>query len=394
MSELMNTQNTERGFRWHLLTSVSALALLASVTMRDAKAADDDADRPTVWIELGGEMDHITGQGNAYSPAFLTNYFSSSILQQRLTPVEAQNPPPFSFGGEGKITFQPENSDWVFSAAVRYGRSNNTRHVNHQTTKVHYNKYKSGVPIASQIANGNVFTQEKFVDSHISHGESHAVLDFMAGKDVGLGMFGHNGSSVLSLGVRFAQFSNRSSDDIRARPDLRFKYEPSAAAPSRVNFGAYFHTYHAYENASRSFHGIGPSIAWNGSAAVVGNSQHGEITFDWGANAAFLFGRQKASARHFETGRYWTRSAQAAASLTQLVVYQNPSRGHDTNRSITVPTVGGFAGMSFEFSSAKVSLGYRADLFFNAMDVGIDARKSATLGFYGPFASVSIGLGG
>ena len=270
MSELIDAKKAERSFRWHLLTSVSALALLASVTMHDAKAADDDADRPTVWIELGGEMDHVTGQGNAYSPDFLTNYSSSSILQQKLTPIEAQNPPPFSFGGEGKISFQPEDSDWVFSAAVRYGRSNNTKHVNHQTTKVHYQKYQSGVPLSP--AQHIIFTQEKFVDSHVSHRESQAILDFTAGKDVGLGMFGRDGSSVLSLGVRIAQFSDRSSDDVRARPDLRFLFIPSSAAPTRFNFGAYFHTYHAYENASRSFHGIGPSIAWNGSAACHGQS--------------------------------------------------------------------------------------------------------------------------
>lgn len=42
----------------------------------------------------------------------------------------------------------------------------------------------------------------------------------------------------------------------------------------------------------------------------------------------------------------------------------------------------------------KLSLGYRADFFFGAIDGGIDARKSETVGFYGPFASIGIGLGG
>jgi len=383
MSELMNVKNGECSFRRHLLTSVSALALLASATMHDAKAADD-ADRPTVWIELGGEMDHVTGQGNAYSPDFLTNYSSSSILQQRLTPVEAQNPPPFSFGGEGKISFQPDDSNWVFSASVRYGRSNNTKRVDHQTTNLHYRKYENGAYLPSK----GILSQEKFVDSHVSHRESQAILDFTAGKDVGLGMFSRDGSSVLSLGVRIAQFSTRSTDDIRARPDLRFLVVPSSAAPTRFNAGAYFHTYHAYESASRGFRGIGPSIAWNGSAAIIGNPQNGEIALDWGANAAILFGRQKASTRHFETGHYVMRSNGSQ------IVYQNPSHGRNISRTVTVPNIGGFAGFSFNFVSAKVSLGYRADLFFNAMDVGIDARKSATLGFYGPFASVSVGLGG
>ena len=63
-------------------------------------------------------------------------------------------------------------------------------------------------------------------------------------------------------------------------------------------------------------------------------------------------------------------------------------------RSVIVPNVGGFAGLSFHYANAKVSFGYRADIFLGAMDGGIDAVKKENVGFYGPFASVSIGLGG
>ncbi len=42
----------------------------------------------------------------------------------------------------------------------------------------------------------------------------------------------------------------------------------------------------------------------------------------------------------------------------------------------------------------KVSLGYRADFFFGAIDGGIDTRKSETLGFYGPFATSASGSAG
>jgi len=44
--------------------------------------------------------------------------------------------------------------------------------------------------------------------------------------------------------------------------------------------------------------------------------------------------------------------------------------------------------------ATKVSLGYRADFFFGAADTGIDARKTSDLSFHGPFAKLSIGLGG
>ena len=59
-----------------------------------------------------------------------------------------------------------------------------------------------------------------------------------------------------------------------------------------------------------------------------------------------------------------------------------------------MPNVGGFAGVSYRYSAAKISLGYRADFFVGAVDGGIDTHKSETLGFYGPFAAISFGLGG
>lgn len=52
------------------------------------------------------------------------------------------------------------------------------------------------------------------------------------------------------------------------------------------------------------------------------------------------------------------------------------------------------AGFSVRFPNAKVSFGYRADLFFGAMDSGWDTRQTRDRSFYGLFASVSIGLGG
>jgi len=75
------------------------------------------------------------------------------------------------------------------------------------------------------------------------------------------------------------------------------------------------------------------------------------------------------------------------------MLYQH-SADHDRSRSVVVPNVGGFAGLSFRYSNAKVSFGYRADFFFGAMDGGLDMARKENQGFYGPFASISIGLGG
>jgi len=377
MSKTMNTPPT---IRWQLLSTVSALALLTSAyAAGEAEAAGNDADRPLIWIELGGQMENISGQGEVFAPAFLAANPNSSVLGP-VTPLQAQRPPKFSFGEEGRISFQPEGSDWIFSAAIRYGRSGNFRHVDHQTDGTHHASY-NGHPT------GNLFTQADFADTQAHHKETHAILDFAVGKDIGLGFFGREGSSNLSAGIRFAQFTANAAFDIRARPDLHVKY---FTGYNRHFPFLYFHTYHATGHASRSFRGVGPSLSWNGSAPFVGNSHDGEITLDWGANAAILFGKQKAHVRHQETGHY---KSKFDFNNIYVSAYSPRLGGHIAVRSVTVPNVGGFAGVSWRVEDFKVSLGYRADFFFGAMDTGIDARKSETLGFKGPFASVSVGLG-
>ena len=76
MSELMNASNDSRNLRRRLLTSVSALALLAIVCEgSESKAADSDADRPTVWIEFGAQLEQVSGIGEPFNPFYARNHF-------------------------------------------------------------------------------------------------------------------------------------------------------------------------------------------------------------------------------------------------------------------------------------------------------------------------------
>ncbi len=203
---------------------------------------------------------------------------------------------------------------------------------------------------------------------------------------MGLGLFGKESSSVFSFGVRFAQFASKALFDVKARPDLQIGY--ATFLNLKVPTNKYFHTYQATGQASRSFHGIGPSLSWNGSAPFMGNSREGEVSFDWGANAALLFGRQMARVQHKESAH------RGHGEVAYTTAYVHPVFHRSSARTITVPNVGGFAGASFRIENFKVSFGYRADFFFGAIDGGIDTRKSETLGFHGPFASISVGIGG
>lgn len=127
---------------------------------------------------------------------------------------------------------------------------------------------------------------------------------------------------------------------------------------------------------------------------MAGSKDTGEVTVDWGINGAVLFGRQKAKINH-TTQAYilpFTPYIQYVGYYYRQV-YQHLH--HSTrSRAIVVPNVGGFAGLSVKYPNAKFSLGYRADFFFGTVDAGIDARHTKNLSFNGPFAAISIGLGG
>jgi iron complex outermembrane receptor protein len=346
--------------------------------------SDTDNGKPALWIEIGANFDQLDDAREAFDPPFVKSipgYFPSAL--------KVQNPPHIGLDWEGKLSYEPDGSDWVISADIRYGRTANNRHI-HQSTS----------PQKVDIAVGHIqisaFPDARYVDLQTAGSEQHTIIDFMAGKDVGLGMFGASGSSVLSGGLRMADFVSRSSASIFGVPNSdRF---PNGLGLYQQNAGT------AQEKSS--FHGIGPAISWDASKPVDGNEQEGEITVDWGANAAVLFGRQTANgeagntAGHYHCGNLFYPTPAHLCHGNQSPFYshhssyQNPAVAHARARTATVPNLGGFIGASMKYRNAKVSFGYRADEFFDAMDGGINAHKSENEGFFGPYANISIGLGG
>jgi len=379
MSELIQKHDNRATIRWKLLTGASAMALTFAVA---SAAKAEDADRPTVWLELGGQMEFLQGTGATFTAPFMS-VSPTPDLYKDVSLNDTQNLIRQAFGLEGSLTFQPENSDLIFSAGIRYGRAHGGHHRHAQglgTPPVR-------VPYYGTFAKYD----EPYVDAKTSSSESHAILDFSAGKEVGLGILGDHGTSNVNLGVRFAQFSSHSSADIRGRPTIDFNQKYITFFYLSLPYSALWNQYHLKGEAKRNFRGIGPSLSWNASSTLAGNQDAGELNIDWGLNASLLFGRQKAKTSHYTTAEHYYDGGLAAATESPLY----PARAnHSTrSRSVTVPNVGGFIGLSYSYVDAKISLGYRADVFFGAMDTGIDARKSSNMVFHGPYASISIGLG-
>ena len=87
----------------------------------------------------------------------------------------------------------------------------------------------------------------KFADGKSSESERHLILDFQAGKDVGLGMFGGDGSSAVSAGVRIRAVQLEIQGRLRASPDCNIH----GTDQHRFSIARFQRTMHS---AARSFH--------------------------------------------------------------------------------------------------------------------------------------------
>jgi hypothetical protein len=394
MSELIKKHDDCSTIRWKLMASVSAAALIASCIAAAKALASDDDSRPTVWIELGTQLEGSSG-GDAPFASHLYDRLDPSLT----SPAKFQSELPWAIGPEAKLSFRPAGSDWTVSASVRYGRATSKRSTQERTnpsplSKVgkYYNSTGAYVCCTTKPVTPHIL---EFADTQAKHQESYLIVDFQVGKDVGLGFLGRDSSSVFNAGIRFAQFISKSSVSVKARSDIHH-YNYIAAFypyflslyPQKYGPGTGFKTFSVAAQSKRSFQAVGPSISWDASATIAGRADEARLTFDWGVNASLLFGKQKARTHHESSAHdvpYKIRPYQ--------LTYTN--QGNRTgSRNVAVPNIGGMAGFSIRFPNAKVSLGYRADFFFGAMDTGSDVRSTSDVSFHGPFATISIGLGG
>lgn len=398
MCELISKSTLNQNARWSLLMGVSIAALAAYISSTRAANAED-SDRPQFWIEVGGQVERSADRSELFTPPFFSDTPDADLAPM----IKAQNPSPYDFGMQGKLSLLPQGSDWVFSISAIYGRSRTQNH-EHQQTHLPYVRQMTGNVLLVQPA------AQQFGDGQTDLRESHFVLDFQAGKDVGIGLFGNQAKSVVSAGIRFAQFTESASITLNARPynklgDAHSKYISfyrSTPVPHYIPLGfrvvdQFRRTYAATAQIHRNSHGVGPSVSWDASVPLAGTERGMTLNVDWGANVAILFGRQRTSVHHKTTGHYYSLTGGPRLGNQyphRGALYTKPPFTRTSSRSVTIPNVGGFAGMSLKFPNAQVSIGYRADVFFGAIDGGIDSPKSQNRSFYGPFAAVSIGLGG
>jgi outer membrane receptor protein involved in Fe transport len=381
---------------------------------------DSDGGKPRVWLTVGGNFNNVVAANNeSYVPDYIrpggaplliglisrqpagSAPAGTETMTQLMeasgfgSPSSYQKTPSSGFDWQAQVEFQPADSDWVLKAGIRYGRSGR-KQLAHKSeipgTKTKGRPFPSypsyPCTISSFFPHYDVChsgVNRKFIDAQGNQREQHTIMDFEAGVNIGIGMFGKEGQGNISAGLRVAQFKSDGHMDVNS--DAEYVFNPLMQ---------YHDVYESRGNADRSFHGMGPEVTWEASQPFWGTPENGQFTIDWGANAGLLFGRQSMNASHFSSYCHENFSNEIRGCVTAVNYGPGHSKVKTTRRTRrkVVPNLGGYIGASARYNNAKISFGYRADTFFGAMDGGQATAKDYNRGFYGPYMNVSIGLGG
>ena len=167
MNEVMQT-SPRKTLRHRLLLTVSSAAVLVLVSGAQA----EDADRPTVWIELGGAFNQISASVTGWVPPNLTDPISNP------SPKPFGDAPSLGYEADAAISIQPGDSAWLYTASVRYGRAQRGPSI-----------FTTNLMRPSIISSENTLSPPTRFSMPRRKPFAHAIIDFAVGRDVGLGSF-------------------------------------------------------------------------------------------------------------------------------------------------------------------------------------------------------------
>jgi iron complex outermembrane recepter protein len=309
-------------------------------------------------------------------------------------PLKPQNDLDWGSGGGVKFTYQPSPHGWNVSAAVRYGRAvgSGTPHSNKRNNGECYaNIFDCQEDPLKYAVQPNRFYS--FTDQVINNSESHAIVDFMVGKDLGLGVWGgRRADSNVSVGLTYGHFKSMSSAVLHGRPDLYLPTNILTIDDSGYHVSqTHEHVFNAKLTEDREFNGAGPAITWEGSLPLFGDAERaGRIDLDTGVGAAVLFGKQKTKVQEEADGVYASGIKWPKYVGSQ---YQTSFSDRRT-KSVSVPSLRANLGLTYTLGGVKLSGGYRVERYYKVFDAGIENRKTYDRSFDGVYAKVSIGFGG
>ena len=280
---------------------------------------------PVILASIAGfSPTSVQAGGFAFSEDlwFSAEFFRPQVTGRHRSTFWAWDSRPASaFNGTMALGYRPAGSPWSIDLKYNRERSKTTRHNESSSTGRPYRAYE-----ASR--------------------ETHDVLDFEVGRDVGLGQrLSKTAKARVKLGIRFARFSATS----------RF-------TGHYTSYGVWLTPYD-FDRKSR-FRGVGPSFGLEAS---------------------------------FKLGNNWSLGIDgSAAALYGQQVYKTNFWGKTSTRKKTLAfNFTGSVGVSYKLPDSPVifTAGYKADSWLNAIRAEKSPGQEAAINrlYHGPFLRVTIG---
>jgi hypothetical protein len=316
--------------RGALLTSASAVALSVSGSAAYAQNATPTTPQTvSLWVE--GALFWTTGGS-----------FNVPLIPGLVPPITAFNP---NTGIEGAAGFDyrfPGNQLWHIVADVRYGRTKTATGNSSTFSSSFFHKYGSLIQQTNSTASNGV---EK---------ESHLVVDFMAGRDLGVG----SNAPELQFGVRVADL--RASALVNESGKATF-YSSHVFPPTVTTAQTAVTTF------SSRFFGAGPRLAAAGNVPITSF-----WSFDYSGGIALLFGERMSN--FYSAGTFGTLAI-------------------NTNTIAFVFNADAWAAVSYAITpNLKASAGIRGD-YYNSPLMSYDINTGGSVNidrlFWGPFVRLT-----
>jgi len=339
-------------------------------------------------VEIGGQVQRDDAPYAPIRPDFISTF--PAVLDA--SSAEGQDLD-WGDGRQVKLTYRPSGSPWSVSAGVRYGKTNGTnkfrQFADGDVGCVLGGKYAfmCAPDFYAPYANNHTYliTATDWADATITHKEEHTLVDFMVGRDVGLGLPGMK--SELSAGVRYADIKSTTHMRMTGIPDWNLADQFVTIKYSTAHF------YDADLTSNRRFKGAGPVLTWDAAQPILGNADTGRLNLDWSVTGGVLFGRQNTRVTGQQTAiAYDTKYSSIPRTRSGDPVV---TRGPDPrSKSTSAPVLDLSLGLSYEAQRFKIGAGYRWERYYNALDAGYAEHKSYDRTIDGPYFKVSVGFGG
>jgi outer membrane receptor protein involved in Fe transport len=345
-------------------------------------------------VELSGQVQRQDAPYEPFAPASFANVSDALNTTQGIQNRNLD----WGDGRSVRLTYRPEGSPWSVSATMRYGRTNGGTHLQHQDVLNDPNvcAFLPGIianlfcnpESAKYIESAMHYPVVSFSDVSARDQEKHEIVDFVVGREFGLGSAFSR--SEVSAGLRYASFNSSTRFTARALDNWNIPQGWSSVTST-------VYESRAAMSATRKFRGAGPTVSWDAAVPLLGNDRTGHLDLDWTVTGGVLFGDRKTQV----VGDDMLRKAGVVIGSTG-VSFPVPTIGTpttfpvDQNRSQSgsVPVADLSLGLSYEAGRMKVGAGYRWERYFDVLDTGFESEKKTDRTIDGPYFKIAIGFGG